>query len=245
MSSVTVVDAHGQQLAPCSPEKAQHLLAAGKARLVTESPPVIQLPLVAALRPRRDEQPVVRPGAGRTLLLHVCCGPCGTYSIHRLREQGFDVTGFWYNPNIHPFSEHERRRECIAAYARDVGLPMLWSEGYEMPVYFRAVAGHEAPAERCAICYGLRLGRTAQTAREGGFDALSTTLLISPHQQQSRIRALGETLAQQEGLAFYFENLRRGWNERGRLAREHGLYQQHYCGCIYSEWEAAARSAAK
>jgi predicted adenine nucleotide alpha hydrolase (AANH) superfamily ATPase len=155
------------------------------------------------------------------------------------------VTGFWYNPNIHPFAEHERRRECIQDYARAVGLAMIEWEEYEMPAYFRAVVGHEAFGERCALCYRLRLERTAQVAEEKGFDVFSTTLLISPYQQQALIRDIGDELAGRRGLEFYFENLRRGWSERGHMAREHHLYQQQYCGCIYSEWEAAERSAAK
>jgi predicted adenine nucleotide alpha hydrolase (AANH) superfamily ATPase len=124
-------------------------------------------------------------------------------------------------------------------------MPMMWWEAYEMPAYFRAVVGHETFRERCAICYRLRLERTAQAAQQNGFDAFSTTLLISPYQQQAVIRGIGDELAGLRGLEFYFENLRRGWSERGHMAREHQLYQQRYCGCIYSEYEAAERSAAK
>ena len=196
--------------------------------------------MVATLRDRRTRE-AGQPTEGRSILLHICCGPCGTYPINRLRELGFSVTGFWYNPNIHPYAEHERRKECVAEYARTVGLPMIWSERYEMPLYFRQVAGHEERGERCGICYRLRLERIAQVARERGFDAFTTTLLISPYQQQTLIGSIGEELAVKNGVEFFFENLRRGWGERGRLAREHHLYQQQYCGCIYSEVEAAAR----
>ena len=245
MSQVTVRDAEGHPLSPCSLEKAQRMLADGKATLVSETPFVIQLAYVVSLKPQPAATPPAKPGAGKRLLLHICCGPCSTYSIKRLREQGFAVTGFWYNPNIHPFAEHERRRECIQAYAGEVGLPIMEWEGYEMPAYFRAVVGHEAFGERCALCYRLRLERTAQVAQQNNFDAFTTTLLISPYQQQALIRSIGEELAGPRGLEFYFENLRRGWSERGHMTREHHLYQQHYCGCIYSEWEAAERSVAK
>lgn len=237
MSEVTVLDRNGQKLTPCSLDKARRLLTEGKARLLSENPLTIELPLIATLRDRRTsvaDQPV----EDKSLLLHICCGPCGTYPINRLRELGFSVTGFWYNPNIHPYAEHERRRECVAGYASEVGLPMIWSEGYEMPLYFREVAGHEQRPKRCATCYRLRLERTAQIARERGFDVFTTTLLISPYQQQALIRSIGEELATRNGVGFFFENLRRGWGERGRLAREHHLYQQQYCGCIYSEVEA-------
>jgi predicted adenine nucleotide alpha hydrolase (AANH) superfamily ATPase len=133
----------------------------------------------------------------------------------------------------------------MRAYTDEAELPMIWWEEYEMPAYFRAIVGHEAFGERCAICYRLRLERTAQVARQHRFDAFTTTLLISPYQQQALIRGIGEGLASQYGLQFHFENLRSGWSERGHMAREHGMYQQHYCGCIYSESEAAERHASK
>jgi predicted adenine nucleotide alpha hydrolase (AANH) superfamily ATPase len=243
MAQAIVLDSKGQPLSPCSRQKALKMLADGKAQLISEDPLTIQLPYAVSLPPEPQPVPQAQPGAGKSVLLHICCGPCGTYTIKRLREQGFGVRGFWYNPNIHSFAEHERRRECVRVYAADVDLPMLWSEGYEMPAYFRAVAGREAFGERCAICYRLRLERTARVAKEQGFDAITTTLLISPYQQQALIREIGERLADEHGVDFYFENFRQGWCERGHMAREHDLYQQRYCGCVYSEWEAQGRSA--
>ena len=156
----------------------------------------------------------------------------------RLRELGAEVTGHWFNPNIHPYSEHERRRESLARYADEIALTMIWEPGYEMPAYFRAVVGHELFGERCRICYRQRLERTAKRAAEQGMDRFSTTLLISPYQDQAAIRELGEALGQEHGAPFYFENMRRGFAEHHRLAREHALYQQRTCGCLYSEWES-------
>ena len=238
MAPVVVLDANGQPLSPTTPEKAQQLIAQGKAALVGEEPFTIQLSYRVELPPKPAE--VQKPGEGKRLLLHICCGPCSTYPIERLREEGFQVTGFWYNPNIHPWQEHQRRRESLQKYAEAVDLPVIWHEQYEMPLYLRAVAGHEKFRERCRICYRMRLEKTARVAAEGGFDAFTTTLLISPHQDQSLIRQIGEEVAEEWGagaLEFYFENFRRGWSERGRLTHEHGLYRQQYCGCIYSEWE--------
>jgi len=243
MAQAIVLDASGQRLAPCSAEKARNLLAAGGARLVAEDPLTIQLPYRVSLPSRPQPSACSQPGVGKRLLLHICCGPCSTYPINQLREQGFDVTGLWYNPNIQPFAEHERRRQCARQYAEGVGLQLIEWGTYEMPAYFRAVAGHEARGDRCGRCYRLRLERTAQAAQEQGFDAFTTTLLISPYQQQALINRTGAELGAQYGVDFYFENLRRGWSERGRITREHGLYQQHYCGCVYSEWEAADAAA--
>ncbi len=235
MTQAIVLDANGQQLSPTTAEKARRLVAQGKAALVSEEPFTIQLSYSMEFPPKPAE--VEKPGEGKRVLLHICCGPCGTYPIERLREEGFQVTGFWYNPNIHPWQEHQRRRESVQKYAAAVDLPVIWYEQYEMPLYLRAVAGHEKFRERCRICYQMRLEKTARMAAEGGFDAFTTTLLISPHQDQALIRHIGEEVAEQWEVEFYFENFRRGWSERGRLTREHDLYQQGYCGCIYSEWE--------
>lgn len=235
MTPAIVLDAIGQQISSTTAEKARKLIAQGKAALVSEEPFTIQLPYRVELPPKPAE--VQKPGEGKRILLHICCGPCSTYPIGRLREEGFQVTGFWYNPNIHPWQEHQRRRESLQKYAEAVGLPMIWYEKYEMPLYLRAVVGHEKFRERCYICYQMRLEKTARMAAEGSFDAFTTTLLISPHQDQALIRQIGEKVAGDWGVGFYFENFRHGWSERGRLAREHDLYQQSYCGCIYSEWE--------
>ena len=235
-ASVIILDTEGRKLSPTTPEKARRLLAEGRAKLVSEEPFIIQLPCAVEL-PRPKEVKKERIGEGKRILLHICCAPCATYPVERLWEEGFAVTGFWYNPNIHPWTEHERRRESVQKYAEAIGLPVIWYGKYEMPLYLRAVVGHERFGERCRICYRLRLEKVAQATAERGFDAFTTTLLISPHQDQALIREIGEEIATEHGVEFYFENFRRGWSERGRLTREHGLYRQQYCGCIYSEWE--------
>jgi len=231
--AVKVVDAEGKELAPTTAEKARRLLAQGKAELVSREPFVIRLPYTVELPERLEPEPL--PGIGKRILLHICCGPCATYTVQRLREQGFAVVGFWYNPNIHPWQEHEQRRESAAKLAQEIDLPVIWYGRYEMPQFLRLVVGREKPGQRCALCYRMRLERTAQMATQGRFDAFTTTLLISPHQDQQLIHR--ESMAARYGVGFYFENFRRGWGERGRLTRQHDLYRQQYCGCIYSEWE--------
>lgn len=174
----------------------------------------------------------------KRILLHICCAPCSTYSVKSLREGGWEVTGHWFNPNIHPYSEHEKRRGTLARYAEEIALGVLWEPGYEMPAFLRTVVGHERFRERCSLCYRLRLERTAQVAAAQGYDTMTTTLLISPYQDQQALRSIGEELASAYGLQFYYEDFRQGFAEHYRLARGHGLYMQRYCGCIYSEWEA-------
>jgi len=236
MTPVTVLDRAGQQLSPCSEKRARELVASGKARLVSECPWVIQLEAVIPLP--RPELPQPDPLRGKRLLLHICCAPCATFTASHFSELGAIVTGYWYNPNIQPYSEHEKRRETLARYAEAVSLPVHWQPGYETVTFLQRVVGHEAFGERCILCYQLRLEGTARAAAQGGFHLFSTTLLISPYQNQQAIRTLGEALGQRYGVPFYFENLRRGFAEHHRLAQEHELYQQRYCGCLYSEWES-------
>jgi len=251
MRQSVVLDSHGRCLSPTSAEKAHRLIEAGKAVLVQAEPMTIRLQydvpeyrLAQEAASCGEVEPGKLPGAGQRLLLHICCAPCSTYSVKRLRERGFDVTGHWYNPNIHPFTEHERRRKTLVDYAAMVGFTVRWESGYEMIDFMRAVSGHEQFRVRCQLCYQMRLERTAAVAAREGFHAFTTTLLISPYQDQRAIRSVGQQLATRFGVPFYYEDLRSGWAEHWTMTRDAGLYRQRYCGCIYSEWEAQDRGAA-
>ena len=245
MAQATVLDASGQELSPCSEARARALVLSGKAALVSDQPTVIRLYRPVAIPPKSPPQQA-HMLEGKRVLLHICCGPCATYVVQRLREHGAFVTGHWYNPNIQPFSEHERRREALAQLVSRFSTPeadlhMVWETYYGMEGYFRAVVGHERFRERCLICYRMRLERTVSRAAKENYDFVTTTLLISPYQDQDAIRRLGEELSQAHGVRFYFENFRRGFSEHHRLAKEYELYRQRYCGCVYSEWEALDR----
>jgi predicted adenine nucleotide alpha hydrolase (AANH) superfamily ATPase len=155
--------------------------------------------------------------------------------VKSLQGQGLEVTAFWYNPNVHPFREHQQRLQAMETFAQATGLTLIVEPGYDMARYFQAVVGHEA--DRCPSCYRMRLARTADTAQGIGFDAFTTTLLISPYQDHELIRRMGGELAEERGLAFHYEDFRPGFREGHRMSRELGLYHQGYCGCLYSEWE--------
>lgn len=170
-----------------------------------------------------------------SLLLHTCCAPCATYSAKHWQGKGLEVTSFWYNPNIHPFTEHKRRLEALQDFAKKTNLPLIVSEGYDIIDYFRKVAGHEE--DRCSDCFRMRLSTTAMIARLKGFDAFSTTLLISPYQDQDLLKKIGEDVAQKEGVEFLYEDLTVGYKESIAMSKELDLYRQKYCGCLYSEWE--------
>ncbi len=171
----------------------------------------------------------------KSVLVHVCCAHCTAYPIDHWRQQGYQVRALWYNPNIHPYLEHQQRLEAMQSLAQQMGFPLTISEGYEMPEYFRRVAGHEA--ERCRYCFDLRLSRTAETARQMGFDAFTTTLLISPHHTHELIREAGNRLAEAGGVEFLYADLRKRYSESRHRTKPLGLYRQQYCGCLYSEWE--------
>ena len=170
-----------------------------------------------------------------SILLHVCCGPCATYVVKSLLDKEMKVTAFWYNPNVHPFREHQLRLEAMQTLSQKTNLPLIVAEGYDMLEYFHAVVGHES--NRCPDCYRLRLEKTARIAHEKGFDSFTTTLLISPHQEHDLIRSLGEELGKKHSVEFCYEDFRPGFRESHRISREFGLYHQGYCGCVFSEWE--------
>lgn len=165
------------------------------------------------------------------LLLHTCCGPCATYTVEHWQGEGLEVAALWYNPNIHPQGEHLLRLQNMEALAHALALPLTVREG-EVTEYFRLVGRDRAG--RCAHCFRLRLGETARTARDEGFDAFSTTLLISPYQKHDLLREVAEEASRHWRVRFLYSDLRPGYPESRRLAREHGLYRQSYCGCIYS-----------
>lgn len=176
------------------------------------------------------------------LLLHLCCAPCAAYPVPALRAQGHHVTGYFFNPNIQPEDERERRLDALERYAPALGLDLVVAAD-QGPDAWSAASGRGA--DRCRACYELRLRAAAREARAGGFDAFSTTLLYSIHQKHELIRAVAGEVARAAGVPFLYVDLREGWAEGGRTYRESGLYRQRYCGCLPSklEREAGRRAA--
>jgi epoxyqueuosine reductase len=169
------------------------------------------------------------------ILLHTCCGPCALYPLRTLRTAGNTVTGFFYNPNIHPYQEYSRRIDAVQKMAECETLPMIFHDNYDLEGFLANVATN--PQKRCNYCYASRLKATAAAAAEHGFEAFSTSLLYSRYQQHDKIRELGEQAAQEHGVIFHYEDFRTGWQEGIRLSKDMGIYRQQYCGCVYSEKE--------
>lgn len=172
------------------------------------------------------------------LLLHVCCAPCAAYPVPALRALVPRLTGFFFNPNIQPDDEYERRLDALKRFAPTLDLDLVIAPGPEAD-QGSAAAGRGD--DRCRHCYELRLRATAREARRGGFDAFSTTLLYSIHQKHELIRVVAAEIARAEGVSFLYRDLREGWAEGGRSYRETGLYRQRYCGCLTSKQERDAR----
>jgi epoxyqueuosine reductase len=177
------------------------------------------------------------------LLLHICCAPCSVMAIQVLRKENIDVTGFWYNPNIHPYTEYQNRFEALKSYANQIDLPLIANDFYGLRMFTKMAV--EDLDNRCLGCYEMRLRATALAAKNGGFDAFSTTLLISPYQKHEVLKATGEKIAEEVGIKFHYHDFRPFFREGQKLARELPLYMQKYCGCIFSEEERYASKPKK
>ncbi len=178
----------------------------------------------------------------RKLALHVCCGPCATAVIERLRDL-FDVRAVWYNPNIQPEDEHRRRLEAMRRVAELSGVPLTVLE-YDLDAWRGACAGLMDEPEggaRCPVCFRLRLERTARWAAEAGVGLIATTLTVSPHKPADRINALGERVAREHGLAMLGEDFKQrdGFGRSVALSKQWGIYRQTWCGCEPSRGDRA------
>ena len=179
------------------------------------------------------------PGKGvfMKLLLHICCGPCAIYPSETLRGEGFSaVDGFFYNPNIHPYGEYMARKSALEEYSRRSGLRVFFHK-YDMKNFFRAVSGNEDPGARCERCWRMRIEQTAHIASRNGYTHFTTTLLVSPYQDQAKIKEICAHSASKHNVDFVSRDFRDGFRASQDKAKEGGLYRQKYCGCLYSEQE--------
>jgi predicted adenine nucleotide alpha hydrolase (AANH) superfamily ATPase len=168
-------------------------------------------------------------------LIHICCANCLIYPLKVLREEGWEVMGFFYNPNIHPYQEYQRRLEAVRKYEKKAAIQVIYRDEYNLEEFLREVAFREE--ERCRFCYHLRLEATAQVARHGKFAAFTSTLLYSKLQNQELIKEIGESVGKEHGVQFLYRDFRDGWKEGIEESKRLNLYRQQYCGCIYSEKE--------
>lgn len=176
-----------------------------------------------------------------TLMLHVCCAPCSSYCLEYL-SQYFRVTVFYYNPNIHPVEEYTHRVNEVKRLISEMTFkyPVDFLEGRNEPSeFYSAVKGHEKDreaGERCFICYRQRLYETALKGKEMNFDYFTTTLSISPLKNADRINEIGRDIEKELGIKHLPSDFKKknGYKRSIELSKEHNLYRQNYCGCVYS-----------
>lgn len=180
-------------------------------------------------------------------MMHICCAPCLLAPLSVLRQEGIGFSGVFINPNIHPYREYMKRRtalETLQEREREK-LDIDFIGGYGLESFLGLVAPGGVPvskAERCHRCWELRLRGAAKHAREKKFDVFSSTLLASPMQNHDIIREIGETVAAEEGIGFYYRDFRGAFAEAQEKAKKMSLYRQQYCGCIFSEQERFDKS---
>ncbi len=173
------------------------------------------------------------------VLLHICCAPDATYPLLYLRGRHYRVTGFFYNPNIHPLSEYEKRLEEIVRFSRVVNMGLELGK-YDKDSWMERIKGTENEAEggkRCYICYKMRLEETARIAKENGFDYFTTTLSISPHKNIKWIFDIGKQIGNKYGVKFLKADFkkRNGFKSSIVLSKYYKMYRQNYCGCVFSQ----------
>lgn len=198
------------------------------------------------------------------LLLHICCGPCACYPLKKLRADGIEPVGYFFNPNIHPYKEWDRRLASLKDFAEKTGMKLISDEHYMVRDFLRRALLAEGTDEetdddgetfdvvlkrrdarragRCRMCYSWRLGEAARFAASEGFDAFTSTLFYSIYQDHELMRRTAEHLAKSHGVRFYYEDFRAGWQEGKDISLDMGLYRQPYCGCIFSEEERYSRA---
>ena len=180
------------------------------------------------------------------VLLHMCCGPCSCYPVKKLRENGMEPVGYFFNPNIHPYKEWERRLLTAKEFADKVNMEIHVNEIYMLRDFLRkALAAEQVPNGRCQMCYTWRLEETARFAAEHGFEAFSSTLFYSIYQQHELMKETATFFSPKYGVPFYYEDFRLGWQEGIDISHELELYRQPYCGCIFSEEERYSKELRK
>lgn len=177
---------------------------------------------------------------GTPLLLHACCGPCSLEPVKYLREEGFEPTICWTNPNIQPLEEHDKRLKTLLAWADEVAhVPVIVAEDRRDLWEAKVAPAGLAREARCRACYRVRLEESCRVAKEEGFHYISTTLVVSPYQLFDACHEVLSKLAPKYGLEKVWRDFRPHYPESVTDSRALGMYRQNYCGCRFSAAEAA------
>ena len=179
------------------------------------------------------------------ILLHMCCGPCSCYPVKKLRRDGFEPVGYFFNPNIHPYQEWRRRLKAAREFAQKVGIDFFAHNHYGLRDFLSRTSNlidddffvNDGYHKRCALCYSWRLNEAAIFAAENNFELFTSSLFYSKHQNHQLLKKIAEHSANVFGIKFLYEDFRAGWQEGIDISLELELYRQNYCGCIFSEEE--------
>ena len=183
-------------------------------------------------------------GVKKKLLLHVCCGPCSSYVMEYLSKY-FDITIYYYNPNIDTIEEFDKRTKEVQRLTKEAefakGIDVIVAP-YERELFEELAKGLEKEPEggaRCKKCYHLRLDKSARYAKDNGFDYFTTTLSISPYKDAEALNNIGKHLEEKYGIKYLYSDFKKknGYKRSIELSKEYNLYRQDYCGCIYSKIE--------
>ena len=173
------------------------------------------------------------------LLLHSCCAPCSSGVLDDLRKE-YDITVFFYNPNIFPLEEYEKRAQEQEKYLQQIGISYIICD-YEPKEYQDFIKGLEEEPEggsRCSKCFELRLRKTAEYAKKHNYDMFTTTLSVSPHKNHNIINEIGNKIGEEVGVKFLEANFKKndGYLKSINNCKLYNIYRQNYCGCKYSMW---------
>ncbi len=191
-------------------------------------------------------------GARLKVLLHICCAPCSSATLERLQEH-FDVDFYFYNPNIEPYAEFEKRageaERFVRAFRPDGGVRVIVAD-YDHEAFEAIARGRKdipEKGERCWLCYALRMRQAALYAKAHGYDAFTTSLSISPHKSSAKINEIGMALEAELGIPFLWSDFKKkdGYHRSIQLSKLYGLYRQDWCGCIYSRRERERQKRAR
>ena len=170
----------------------------------------------------------------KKILMHICCAPCFVVPYYRLKES-YDISGFWYNHNIHPVTEYNSRSRCMKNFVKDEGIRLIDKGEYGLVKFITKYVENEE--QKCYYCYFERLDFVAQNAKAENFDYFSTSLLYSKRQNHEMIKDIGFSIAEKYKIDFFYQDFRVYWEEGISISKEKGMYRQKYCGCIFIEME--------
>lgn len=190
----------------------------------------------------------------KKLLIHTCCAPCFSYIQDDISKNGMpykdsrlqvDMTSLWYNPNIQPEIEYQKRKQTLIDFCKMKDCKLVVIDEYNLKDFVKDVVQNVGENKkysiRCEYCYTKRLQKTFEYAKQNNFDIVSTTLTISPYQNHPLIQKVANALSKQYGIEFVYMDYRKHFWEGQHLAKSLGLYRQKYCGCVFSidegKWE--------